>query len=161
RTAVDAQGRDRFCFVTRDGNQAPNLRAKPGDEVVITLKNQAKASPNAIHPATHHTGSASCTPGPVTSLSVNLHFHGFVIPPKCHQVDPLSTAVESSDTPFEYRFKIPKDQPPGIYWYHPHIHGIARAQLLGGASGALIVQGIESANRQVRGLEERVFVIRD
>jgi phospholipase C len=33
--------------------------------------------------------------------------------------------------------------------------------VLGGASGALIVEGIERANRQLAGLPERVFVIRD
>ncbi len=34
-------------------------------------------------------------------------------------------------------------------------------QVLGGASGALIVEGIESANKQVAGLPERVLIIRD
>ena len=33
--------------------------------------------------------------------------------------------------------------------------------MLGGASGALIVEGIERANRQLAGLPERVFIIRD
>ena len=36
-----------------------------------------------------------------------------------------------------------------------------KAQVLGGASGALIVEGIERANPALAGLPERVFVIRD
>src|SRR6202012_5385935 len=59
------------------------------------------------------------------------------------------------------RFQIPKDEPPGLYWYHPHIHGFSKAEVLGGASGALIVEGIERANPELAGLPERVLVIRD
>ena len=48
-----------------------------------------------------------------------------------------------------------------MYWYHPHIHGFSKVQVLGGASGALIVEGIERANKEVAGLPERVLIIRD
>ena len=48
-----------------------------------------------------------------------------------------------------------------MYWYHPHIHGFSKAQVLGGASGALIIEGIERANKEVAGLPERVLIIRD
>ena len=48
-----------------------------------------------------------------------------------------------------------------MYWYHPHIHGFSKAQVLGGASGAIIVEGIERANKEVAGLPERVLIIRD
>jgi FtsP/CotA-like multicopper oxidase with cupredoxin domain len=97
----------------------------------------------------------------MTSASANLHFHGLVIPPVCHQDDTLNTFVQPSDPAYEYRFTVPADQPPGLYWYHPHIHGFTKAQILGGASGALIVDGIETAEPAVAGLPERVFVIRD
>jgi FtsP/CotA-like multicopper oxidase with cupredoxin domain len=73
----------------------------------------------------------------------------------------LKTLVEPGDAAFEYRFRIPDDEPPGLYWYHPHVHGFSKQQLLGGASGALIVEGIERAKRVLAGLPERVFVIRD
>jgi FtsP/CotA-like multicopper oxidase with cupredoxin domain len=73
----------------------------------------------------------------------------------------LKTSIQPDDSPFEYRFKIPENEPPGLYWYHPHIHGFSKAQVLGGASGALIVEGIERANQKLAGLPERVFVIRD
>ena len=48
-----------------------------------------------------------------------------------------------------------------MYWYHPHIHGFSTQQVLGGASGALIVEGIERAEPKIAGLPERVLVIRD
>jgi FtsP/CotA-like multicopper oxidase with cupredoxin domain len=97
----------------------------------------------------------------MTANSTNLHFHGLSIPPVCHQDDVLTTSVQSGDPPFEYRIRIPADEPSGLYWYHPHLHGFTRAQVIGGASGALIVEGIERANRAVAGLPERVLVIRD
>jgi FtsP/CotA-like multicopper oxidase with cupredoxin domain len=45
--------------------------------------------------------------------------------------------------------------------YHPHIHGFSSRQVLGGASGALIIEGIEQAVSQLAGMPERVLVIRD
>ena len=97
----------------------------------------------------------------MNGLSTNLHFHGLTIPPVCHQDDVLNTSIQPGDPPFEYRFRIPQSEPPGLYWYHPHIHGFTKEQVLGGASGAIIVEGIERADKAVAGLPERVFIIRD
>jgi FtsP/CotA-like multicopper oxidase with cupredoxin domain len=97
----------------------------------------------------------------MSPTSTNLHFHGLTLPPVCHQDDVLKTSIQPGDPPFEYRFRIPADEPPGLYWYHPHIHGFSKAQVLGGASGALIIEGIERANRELAGLPERVLIIRD
>jgi FtsP/CotA-like multicopper oxidase with cupredoxin domain len=93
--------------------------------------------------------------------ATNLHFHGLQIPAACHADETLKTLVEPNSASFEYRFRIPEDQPPGMYWYHPHVHGISKTQILGGASAALIVEGIERVDRQLAGLPERVFVVRD
>src|SRR6202046_1637829 len=97
----------------------------------------------------------------MTGTSTNLHFHGLTIPALFHQDDVINTSVQPGDAPFEYRFRIPENEPPGLYWYHPHIHGFSKAQVLGGASGAIIVEGIERAVKEVAGLPERVLVIRD
>jgi FtsP/CotA-like multicopper oxidase with cupredoxin domain len=83
------------------------------------------------------------------------------VPPVCHQDDVLKTSIQPGDPPFEYRFRIPTDEAPGLYWYHPHIHGFSSKQVQGGASGALIIEGIERADAAVAGLPERVLVIRD
>ncbi len=97
----------------------------------------------------------------MTPDSTNLHFHGLTVPAICHKDDVLKTAIQPGDPPFEYRFQIPPDEPPGLYWYHPHIHGYTKAQVLGGASGAMIVEGIERTNRELAGLPERVMIVRD
>lgn len=118
-----------------------------------------QAAAAAQHAHSHMPGG-ECVGGAMTLVSTNLHFHGLTIPPTCHQDDVLKTSLEPGDT-FDYRFRIPEDEAPGLYWYHPHIHGFGKPQLLGGASGALIVEGIERAKKDVAGLPERVLIIRD
>jgi FtsP/CotA-like multicopper oxidase with cupredoxin domain len=160
----------RYCFTDAHGVESPNLRVSPGDLVILHLRSaltEPKTNPKTDHPATHaghvhgQSAEAGCTSSGMTDVSTNLHFHGLTIPPVCHQDDVMNTYIQPGDRPFEYKFRIPQDEPPGLYWYHPHIHGFSKEQLLGGASGALIVEGIERSRSSVAGLPERVFVIRD
>jgi FtsP/CotA-like multicopper oxidase with cupredoxin domain len=102
-----------------------------------------------------------CASGMMSLVSTNLHFHGLSVPARCHADEVLRTSIQPGDAPFEYRFRIPPDEPPGLYWYHPHIHGFSAAQVSGGASGALIVEGLERSMPEIAGLPERVLVIRD
>ena len=162
----DASGAARYCYVDGAGHESPNLRVSPGDLVILHLKNSLRditgSSVGAAHAHMHSPASTDpCVSGIMSPVSTNLHFHGLTIPPVCHQDDVMKTSVQPGDSPFEYRFCIPDDEPPGLYWYHPHIHGFSKDQLLGGASGALIVEGIERAKKTVAGLPERVFIIRD
>lgn len=163
--SLDAQGLMRYCYVTDGGVQSPTLRVHPGDWLVLHLKNEISlpiSQPASLPGNTHaHSMPGGCAGGAMTGDSTNLHFHGLDIPPTCHQDDSLKTLIQPSDPAFEYRVRIPQDQPPGLYWYHPHAHGLSEAQVLGGASGALIVEGIEQANKLIAGLPERVIVIRD
>jgi FtsP/CotA-like multicopper oxidase with cupredoxin domain len=156
RTFVDRYRQTRYCYVTGDQLESPTLRVHPGDDVVLTLTNQLPHATGMQHP--HAPG---CTTGAMSATSTNLHFHGLDLPPSCHQDETLRTLIQPNDPPFEYRFKIPLSQPPGLYWYHPHPHGFTEPQVLGGASGALIVEGIEQMKPQVAGLPERVLVLRD
>jgi FtsP/CotA-like multicopper oxidase with cupredoxin domain len=165
---AEPDGSTRYCYIDAKGNESPTLRLKPGDLLILRLKNDLKdygqAGATATSTNAHTMGPMSgdpCTRGAMTAVSTNLHFHGLTVPPVCHQDDVLKTSISPGDRPFEYRFRIPANEPPGLYWYHPHIHGFTKVQVLGGASGALIVEGIEGANREVAGLPERVLVIRD
>src|SRR6202012_565299 len=62
---------------------------------------------------------------------------------------------------FDYKVQIPANEPPGLYWYHPHPHGFSEGQVQGGATGALIVEGLQNVDTALAGLPERTFVIRD
>jgi FtsP/CotA-like multicopper oxidase with cupredoxin domain len=143
------------------------LRLRPGDTLVLRLKNELldldipSADPAVTQTDTHKAATDPCLSGAMSSISTNLHFHGLTVPARCHQDEVLKTSIQPTDPPFEYRVKIPADEPPGLYWYHPHIHGFSSKEVSGGASGALIIEGLERANREVLGLPERVLVIRD
>ncbi|MGC2404482.1 MAG: multicopper oxidase family protein [Acidobacteriaceae bacterium] len=166
RNAAQPDGSVRYCYTDTAGHESPNLRVHPGDLVILHLINaqidvsHGKDSAMPMHQHAHPSAD-SCTGGIMSPVSTNLHFHGLTIPPLCHQDDVLRTSIQPGDKPFEYRFHVPDDEPPGLYWYHPHIHGFSKQQLLGGASGALIVEGIERAKKATAGLPERVFIIRD
>jgi FtsP/CotA-like multicopper oxidase with cupredoxin domain len=169
--SIGSDGHARYCYLDERGNQAPTLRVQPGDRLVLSLRNEISVAPagsssqgtskSRSGSMKHSSAHDPCGGGTMTPSSTNLHFHGLSIPPVCHQDETIKTLIQPDDPPFEYRVEIPKNQPPGLYWYHPHVHGFSEQQILGGASGALIVEGMERAVPRVAGLRERVFVIRD
>lgn len=174
RNSVQSDGSMRYCYVTADGAQSPTLSLKPGDELILRLSNELADTtgthgPHGAHNAhsahaahdAHATDDDPCTSGAMNATATNLHFHGLTVPARCHEDEVLTTSIAAGSAPFEYRFHIPRDETPGLYWYHPHIHGFSNQQVQGGASGAMIIEGIERAVPEVAGLPERVFVVRD
>lgn len=178
--APGKDGSTHYCYVLPDGSQSPTLRLRPGDELILHLKNAMTDADAATAVTTVTTVTATtaavgkratsgppmpqtdpCTRGAMSPTATNLHFHGLTVPPRCHQDEVLKTSIQPGDAPFEYRFVIPVNEPPGLYWYHPHIHGFSSKQVSGGASGALIIEGLERAIPDVLGLPERVLVVRD
>src|SRR6202020_2764971 len=129
-----------------------------GDLLVLRLRNEIEpgTSPDAH---AHASAADPCASGAMELSATNLHFHGLTIPARCHQDEVLKTSIGAGDPPFEYRFRIPAEEPPGLYWYHPHIHGYSTPQVLGGASGALVIEGIEQVNGEAAGKRSRVVVV--
>jgi FtsP/CotA-like multicopper oxidase with cupredoxin domain len=167
KTAVDAQGLTRYCFVSDAGVEAPTLHVSPGDQLIIHLQNTLAAAPTGQQamPSVHRAATPAspnndCMGGAMGPDVTNLHFHGLNVPPACHQDEVINTLVQPSET-FDYTVQIPSDEPTGLYWYHPHPHGFSNQQALGGATGAIIVDGIENAVPAVAGLPQRVLVFRD
>jgi FtsP/CotA-like multicopper oxidase with cupredoxin domain len=166
QTMVDQSGNALFCFVTEDGSESPTLHVHPGDRLLINLTNNvpsaASSTAMAAIPgmAISRTASSVCGAATMTASAVNIHYHGTNTPPICHQDEVIHTLINSGET-FRYDVQFPADEPPGLYWYHPHVHGIAEAAVQGGASGALIVEGIQDVNPEVAGLPQQVLIIRD
>ncbi len=97
----------------------------------------------------------------MSATSTNLHFHGLTVPPVCHQDEVLRTSIQASDPPSNTNSAFHATNHRDCTGYHPHIHGFSAPQVMGGASGALIIEGLERAVPEVAGLPERVLVIRD
>jgi FtsP/CotA-like multicopper oxidase with cupredoxin domain len=171
RNHREPDGSIRYCYLLADGTPSPTLRLHPGDLLILRLKNDLSGAestaampmpmPVPVPVPVPRVSTDPCLSGAMGITSTNLHFHGLTVPPLCHQDDVLKTSIQPEDPPFEYRLRVPANAPPGLYWYHPHMHGFSKAQVLGGASGALIIEGLERANQAVAGLPERVLVIRD
>ena len=140
-----ANGKDAFAF---NGKMiAPVIRVHPGDTLKIAYVNNLEA-----------TSNEPCATGPCMGMT-NLHFHGLTISPKPPQDDVLTMLAMPGQT-LHYVVEIPRDHPPGLYWYHPHPHGESHRQVLDGMSGALVVEGMERYVPEVGRLRERILVLR-
>ena len=155
QTTTDQQGRTLYCFMTPGGMQNPTLRVAPGDSLVVTVTNN---TPQGINPMT--IAPPNCGATQMTTSSVNIHYHGTNTSPLCGGDEVIKTLINSGQT-FRYVLSIPKNEPPGLYWYHPHVHGISDAVVMGGATGVLVVEGMQSIQPAVAGLPEQIVVLRD
>jgi FtsP/CotA-like multicopper oxidase with cupredoxin domain len=167
-TTSDSQGLVRYCYVTDTGLEAPTLRVNPGDNLIIHFQNDLPAaSPSSASDnmagmkmnLSHDTSSSACN-GTMSASATNIHFHGTNVAPTCGQDEVIHTLIQPGQS-FEYNVQIPQNEPPGLYWYHPHPHGSSEGQVQGGATGALIVEGLQNVDPSLAGLTERTFVLRD
>ena len=148
------------CYVANGEMAAPTLRVNPSDVNQTILLNLTNKLPKTTAMAAMTDTVKTCAGGMPPQNSTNLHFHGMNVSPQCHQDEVVKTVIQPGET-FEYKVKIPGREPPGLYWYHPHIHKQSEDQVLKGLTGVLIVEGIGKFNPQAAKLPERVFVLRD
>jgi len=105
-TGTDDTGAVSYCFVYQNTNEAPTLRLNPGEQVRLTLLNQAVGGGAA--PAGHHHAPEAADPcmGTMTPLSTNVHFHGLNVFSTCHADEVIHTLVNPGDPPFHYKFNV-------------------------------------------------------
>src|SRR6202008_1807744 len=143
--AVNENGRDAFAFDNR--TVAPVIRASPGDVLRITYIND-------LPPRSPET----CAVTPSMDMT-NLHFHGLTVSPNAPQDDVLGMMAMPGQV-LHYSVDIPRDHPPGLFWYHTHPHGESHRQVLDGMSGAIVIEGMKRYVPEVSQLRERVIVVR-
>lgn len=96
------------------GVSGPLVRLLPGKRYRLTLRN------SALH-------------------DTNLHTHGLHIVGSGDS-DDVTRIVSADGYCLDYTWDIAKDHLGGTNWYHAHHHGVAEAQIGGGAYGMLIVE---------------------
>jgi FtsP/CotA-like multicopper oxidase with cupredoxin domain len=165
QTVTDSQGLVRYCYVTDTGLQAPTLRVNPGDQLIIHFQNDLPASAHnmagmKMSLSPKDSNSSTACNGTMSATATNIHFHGTNVAPVCGQDEVIHTLIAPGQS-FDYKVQIPANEPPGLYWYHPHPHGFSEGQVQGGATGALIVEGLQNVDPALAGLTERTFVVRD
>ncbi|QNI37989.1 multicopper oxidase family protein [Edaphobacter albus] len=139
-------GKGAFQFQGRD--IPPVIHARPGTTLHVTYVNSM----------TRHSHE-QCVDGSCMNMT-NLHFHGLHVSPDAPQDDVISMMANPGET-LHYSVVIPEDQPPGLYWYHTHPHGESYQQDLDGMSGAIVVDGIERYDPEIRNMTQRILVLRD
>ena len=60
-----------------------------------------------------------------------------------------------------YEFQIPENHNAGMFWYHPHLHGLVAEQLFGGLAGLFIVRGELDEIPEVKAASEQFLVLQD
>jgi len=58
---------------------------------------------------------------------------------------------------FTYQYRLPVDQDPGTFWYHPHRHMHVRPQIYDGLAGAIVVEG--GLDNLLPNIPQRLMVI--
>ena len=90
----------------------------------------------------------------------NLHFHGMGVSPKGTATMSLSMFIPGQDFQYEVNIPLRDRQGPGLFWYHPHAHGVVAKQMLGGMSGGIVVDGFENYFPVLKDLPERFLFIK-
>jgi suppressor of ftsI len=139
--AIDpATGLPNFWYAGQAG-VAPTVRVKPGDKMVFDVDDRLPAG-----------GMKS---------DINLHFHGLTVSPNA-PADDVLTMLARPGGHLHYVVPIPRTQEPGLYWYHPHIHGQTDYQVGdSGMSGAIVIDGLQQHLPSLASMPERIIIVRD
>jgi FtsP/CotA-like multicopper oxidase with cupredoxin domain len=144
------------CATDASGGNAyggTRLQLSPGDLLRVHLVN--RLPPN----------SDLSTGGPADDFlklnPTNIHLHGMLVSPRYATSDDATwgdnvfiynfNSANGSPTPgsnlhgtamfdaLDYRIPIPSSHPSGLFWFHPHVHGISEDQISAGLSGIITV----------------------
>ncbi|HTU83388.1 MAG TPA: multicopper oxidase family protein [Candidatus Acidoferrales bacterium] len=161
--AVHREG-DRFCYrYDLDGTThsvAPTILVKRGERFAIRIVNDIpsaskgeRAAAGSIppcrpmpmatgSPVERYAGYLNHTIddryAPMKDVDTNLHLHGFQGPAAEEDIflSTLSTPMHAC----EYVVTVPRSQPVGTYFYHPHAHGASDDEVAGQLAGTWIVE---------------------
>lgn len=129
----------------------PTLRFRGGDRLRIRLENDM--TPLGL------LDNGANPPGfnPEKLIYTNIHTHGLQVSPVAPADDVFRTIVPGDR--FQYEYRVPKNQPAGLHWYHPHRHGATTHQAWQGLSGALVVEGNIDEVPAVKAAKDMVMIL--
>lgn len=130
-------------FIFNNMNQtAPTIRVNPGDTIKIDESDFLPPTNGDSH-------------------DINIHYHGLGTSPNAPGDDVLGMLARSGQH-LHYVVYVARNQEPGLYWYHPHVHGQVNFQVgAGGMSGAIIVNGLERHFPKLAKMVQHVIIVRD
>jgi FtsP/CotA-like multicopper oxidase with cupredoxin domain len=157
------------------------LQLYPGDHLRMRLVNHLPPVPAD---AQYAHGSDARMNEMLAANPVNIHTHGLIVEPRkadatdatygdyvyvlgypAGKMPSMAMPDETAtDKPIQYDIYIPANHPPGIYWFHPHVHGLNINQLSEGLSGLITVGSVTDYLSPPRGMSTiptRYFVLKD
>ncbi|MDX3076731.1 multicopper oxidase family protein [Streptomyces sp. MI02-7b] len=113
----------------------PTLRVRPGDRIDLTMINRIDED-------------------------TNLHVHGLHVSPRSPS-DDIFLAIKDNRS-YHYVYRLPRNHPTGTYWYHSHADMMSAAQVAGGESGVIVVEGLRQyLPPSLRGITEHTIALKD
>jgi FtsP/CotA-like multicopper oxidase with cupredoxin domain len=128
------------------------LQLSPGDHLRIHLVNQ-------LPPAPADATYAQEMPAMLGPNPTNLHTHGLITEPRRagngdntygdyvyvygYPAGQLPTmmhpGLDYTDQPIDYDIAVPANHPSGLFWFHPHVHGLSLNQVSSGLAGVITI----------------------
>ncbi|WP_327247612.1 multicopper oxidase family protein [Streptomyces sp. NBC_01320] len=115
RRKVPVGDRQLYATTYNGAYMPPTLRVRPGDRIDLTMTNK-------------------------TGKYTNLHTHGLMVSPRA-PADDIFISIKYGQS-YHYAYQLPRDHPTGTYWYHSHADMLSAAQVAGGESGIIVVEGL-------------------
>ncbi len=133
-STVNVAGKPAKLMTYNQQVPGPRLEGKPGDQVRIHFRNNL-------------------------SQPTNIHYHGLHIP-ITNNADNVFLKIQPGEA-LTYEFTIPKNHPAGLFWYHPHQHGLVAEQLFAGLAGLFVVRGQLDEIPEIKAAVEQFLVLQD
>lgn len=135
RQEVELAGEPVVATVYNGSFMGPTMRVQPGDRIELSLAN-------------------------TLDETTNIHFHGLHVSPSGIS-DNIFIEVAPGATQ-DYVVDLPANHPSGTFWYHSHNHHTSEAQVFGGLSGLVVVDGLEDLlPEDLQDIEERTIALKD
>ncbi len=156
------------------------LQLYPGDHLRMKLVNHLPPAP-ADDKYAH--GTDPMMNAMLADNPINIHTHGLIVEPRqADATDPtygdyvyvlgypagkLPSMVMADETatdqPIQYDIYIPPNHPSGLFWFHPHVHGLGINQISEGLSGIITIGSVTDYLTAPTGasIPERYFILKD
>jgi FtsP/CotA-like multicopper oxidase with cupredoxin domain len=136
------------------------LQLQPGDHLRMKLVNHLPQAPSDAESA---HGPDAMMNEMLMANPTNIHTHGLIVEPrKADASDPtygdyvyvvgypsgklppmVDPDLTATDQPIQYDIYIPTNHPSGMYYFHPHVHGLGVNQISEGLEGILTIGSIQ------------------
>jgi len=136
------------------------LQLQPGDHLRMKLVNHL---PPAPADAENAHGDDAMMNEMLAANPTNIHTHGLIVEPrKADESDPtygdyvyvvgypagklpsmIHPDLTATDKPIQYDIYIPPNHPAGMFFFHPHVHGLGVNQISEGLEGILVIGSVQ------------------